>query len=70
VEGVYLLRQRLRHYWDLSVFVDAPRGLRRARAYSRGESEEGWLAQWLRAEDYYERVEDPAAAADLVVAGY
>jgi len=70
VEGVYLLRPRLRRYWDLSVFVDAPRPLRQARMYARGENDEGWIARWAAAEDYYEQTVRPAEAADLVVSGY
>jgi uridine kinase len=69
VEGVYLLRRRLRRYWDLAVFVDTPREIRRTRAYERGETDEGWIAMWMRAEDYYARVDDPAGSADLVVPG-
>lgn len=69
VEGVYLLRIRLRQYWDLAVYVATPRPLRQARLYARGENDPGWIARWSAAEDYYERVERPAAAADLVVDG-
>lgn len=70
VEGIYLLRQRLRQYWDFAVFVDTPREVRIARAYSRGETDIGWTARWMQAEDYYEQVEHPAAAADVVVPGH
>jgi hypothetical protein len=37
--------------------------------YARGENDTGWIARWAAAEDYYERVEQPAQAADLVVSG-
>jgi uridine kinase len=70
VEGVYLLRHELRSYWDFSVYVDAPREVRQARLHARGENDVGWIERWAAAEDYYERVEQPAQAADLVVSGY
>jgi uridine kinase len=69
VEGVYLLRRDLRSYWDFSIYVDTPRELRQARLYARGENDEGWIARWAAAEDYYEQLENPAQAADLVVNG-
>ncbi|HEX8093092.1 uridine kinase family protein [Jatrophihabitans sp.] len=70
VEGVYLLRRELRLYWDFSIYVDAPRELRQARLHARGENDEGWIERWAVAEDYYEGVEQPSQAADLVVSGY
>lgn len=70
VEGVYLLRRELRSYWDLAVYVDTPRNLRQQRLHARGENDEGWIARWAAAEDYYEQVERPAQAADLVVRGF
>ena len=70
VEGVYLLRRELRAYWDFSIYVDTPRELRQARLRARGENDEGWIARWAAAEDYYERVENPAQAADVTVSGY
>jgi uridine kinase len=70
VEGVYLLRRELRAYWDFSIYVDAPRALRQMRLHARGENDEGWIERWAAAEDYYERVEQPGQAADLVVSGY
>ena len=70
VEGVYLLRRRLRGYWDFSVYVDTPRDVRVARMHARGENDPGWIGRWAAAEDYYERVERPSAHADLVVNGF
>ncbi|MEP6528115.1 MAG: AAA family ATPase [Nocardioidaceae bacterium] len=70
VEGVYLLRAWLRPYWDFSVYVATPRHLRLSRAYARGENDAGWIERWAAAEDYYEAVERPSEAADLVVPGY
>jgi len=70
VEGVYLLRRELRSYWDFAVYVDAPRDLRQARLHARGENDAGWIERWAAAEDYYEQVEQPAQAADLIVNGH
>lgn len=70
VEGVYLLRRELRSYWDLAVYVDTPRDLRQQRLHARGENDEGWIARWAAAEDYYEQAEWPAQAADLIVRGF
>ena len=70
VEGVYLLRRELRSYWDLALYVDTPRDLRQQRLHARGENDEGWIARWAAAEDYYEQAERPAQAADLVVTGF
>jgi uridine kinase len=70
VEGVYLLRRRLRRYWDFSVYVDTPRDIRLARLNARGENDPRWISRWAAAEDYYERVERPSAHADLVIHGF
>ena len=70
VEGVYLLRRWLRPYWDFSVYVDAPRDIRQARLYARGENDRGWLARWTAAEDYYEAAEEPGRSADVIIKGY
>jgi uridine kinase len=69
VEGVYLLRPELRAYWDFAIYVDTPRDLRQARLRARGENDEGWISRWTAAEDYYERVDQPRDAADLVING-
>jgi phosphoribulokinase len=69
VEGVYLLRPQLLWAWDLTVYVEVPRGIRAARLHARGENDAGWIERWMAAEDYYEQVLDPAGLADLVVPG-
>lgn len=70
VEGVYLLRSRLRRYWDLAIYVDAARDLRQHRMHARGQNEVGWINRWAAAEDYYESVERPSDFADIIVSGY
>lgn len=69
IEGVYLLRHRLRKYWDASIWVDAPRDVRERRLRERGEGDVGWIEGWMLAEDYYERVDRPHEHADYVVSG-
>lgn len=70
VEGVYLLRPRLRRYWDLSVVVSTPREERQRRMYARGENDAGWIQRWTAAEDHYLSVEPPETVANIVVRGY
>jgi uridine kinase len=70
VEGVYLLRPRLRRYWDLAIYVDAARDLRQRRMHARGQNDAGWIDRWAAAEDYYETVVRPRVFADVIVPGY
>jgi uridine kinase len=70
VEGVYLLRPRLRRYWDLAIYVDAGRDLRQRRMSARSQNDVGWINRWAAAEDYYESVERPSDFADVIVPGY
>ncbi len=69
VEGAYLLRRHLRRYWDVALFVRTPRSVRHARMHARDQNASGWIERWVAAEDAYLAAEDPAAAADLTVAG-
>jgi uridine kinase len=69
VEGVFLLRPRLRGYWHASIWVAAPREVREHRLRQRAHGDAEWINQWMRAEDHYIDVDDPARAASLVVAG-
>jgi uridine kinase len=70
VEGVYLLRPRLRRYWDLAIYVDAGRDLRQRRMSARSQNDVDWINRWAAAEDYYESVERPSDFADVIVPGY
>lgn len=69
VEGVFLLKPRLRPYWDASVWVQTPRDVRERRLKARGEGDRDWIERWMRAEDYYLEVDHPAEAATFVVLG-
>ena len=68
VEGVYASRPQLRGYYDLAVFVDAPRAVRLERARTRG-GDQAWIARWTAAEDWWLEHLRPAEKADLVVSG-
>ena len=71
VEGVYLLRDQLRHYASVSIWVETPRDVRLARGIERdGETARGrWIDEWMPAEDVYVSTTRPDAAATLVVDG-
>jgi uridine kinase len=69
VEGAYVLRRHLRHYWDEALFVRTPRSVRHARMHARRQNASGWIERWVAAEDAYLAAEDPAAAANLIVDG-
>ena len=71
VEGVYLLRDQLRHYASVSIWVETPPGVRLARGIERdGEAARSrWINEWMPAEDAYLSAVRPDAAATLVVDG-
>lgn len=70
IEGGYLLKPRLRCYWDASIFVAAPPQTRRDRLAAREEGDPGWTEHWAAAEEHYLAVDRPDIAADLVVRGW
>jgi uridine kinase len=58
VEGVTALRNELREYWQVSVWVECPRELRLERGLARdGEQlRTKWVDEWMPGEDeYFER---------------
>lgn len=71
VEGVSSTRQEAGVAWDLTVWVDAPADLRRARALERDGAEMWpvWRDRWIPTEEAYVARENPAARADLLVDG-
>ncbi|MCE2511265.1 MAG: uridine kinase [Acidimicrobiia bacterium] len=71
VEGVYLLRDQLRHYASVSIWVETPREVRLARGIERdGETARSrWINEWMPAEDAYLSAMRPDVAATLVVDG-
>jgi uridine kinase len=71
VEGVSSTRREVRAPWALTVWVEASRKVRLARALERdGEALlPRWLEHWMPSEDAYVAREDPQARVDLIVPG-
>ena len=71
VEGVYLLRNELRRYASVSIWVETPREVRLTRGIERdGEAARSrWTEEWMPAEDAYVSAMRPEASATLVVDG-
>jgi uridine kinase len=71
VEGVSSTRREVEVPWDLTVWVEAPRAVRLARARERDGAAllPRWLQDWMPSEDAYVARERPAERVDLVVDG-
>ncbi len=68
VEGAGLLTPEVSRLADVSVWVDAPRDSRRARALGRdGDTYRPHWERWSRQEDGHIAEHDPAALASVVV---
>lgn len=71
VEGVYSTHQSLRDYYDLRIWVNAPRAIRLARGIERDgeEARINWVDVWMPAEDRYIAEQSPQDHAHLVLDG-
>ncbi len=71
VEGVSSTRAEAGVAWDLTIWVEAPREVRLARALARdGAAMLGrWLDDWMPSEEAYARRENPRDRVDLIVSG-
>lgn len=71
VEGVSSTRSELAAPWDLTIWVEAPRELRMARAIERdGEAMRWvWEESWMPSEEAYAAREHPQERVDLIVGG-
>ncbi|MDE0605497.1 MAG: (d)CMP kinase [bacterium] len=71
VEGIYSTHQTLRDYYDLRIWVTAPRAIRLARGIERDgeEARSKWVDVWMPAEDRYVAEQAPQDHAHLVLAG-
>jgi len=71
VEGVSSTRAEAGAPWDLTVWVEAPREVRLARALARDGAERmpRWLADWMPSEEAYAARERPHERVDLLVDG-
>ena len=69
VEGVYSTRPELRPYFNVTVYVDAPRDVRLARLLDRRYADTSWVDHWMAVEDWYVEHVHPTKAVGLVVRG-
>ncbi|HEU5007208.1 MAG TPA: hypothetical protein VFT67_09560 [Jatrophihabitantaceae bacterium] len=71
VEGVSSTRHEVRVPWTLTIWVEASREVRLARAHERdGEAMlSRWLEDWMPSEEAYIARERPQDRADLIVPG-
>jgi uridine kinase len=71
VEGVSSTRHEVDVPWDLTVWVDAPREVRLARAVDRDGPEllPRWLDDWIPLEEAYAAREHPRQRVDVIVSG-
>ncbi|MDP9093775.1 MAG: hypothetical protein M3N95_12800 [Actinomycetota bacterium] len=71
IEGVSATRSEVTVPWALTIWVDCPVDLRRARTLERdGAALAGrWLADWIPSEEAYFRAQRPQARAHLIVRG-
>ena len=69
VEGVYSTRPELRPYFDVTVYVDAPRKVRLARLLDRRYPDISWVEHWMAGEDWYVEHVHPTKQVELVVHG-
>ena len=71
IEGVSSTRVEAGVPWDLTVWVDAPRELRLARALERDgpAMQDRWLTDWMPSEEAYAAREHPQQRVDLIVSG-
>ena len=71
VEGVYSTHQMLRDFYDLRIWVTAPRAVRLARGMERDgeEARSKWIDVWMPAEDRYIADQAPQDHAHLALDG-
>lgn len=71
VEGVYVGRPELEHFYDLLVWVDTPPEVSWQRLRERGDDHGpiDWEAKWRLAEEHYVAATDPRARAHIAVKG-
>ncbi|WP_419847866.1 uridine kinase family protein [Candidatus Poriferisocius sp.] len=71
VDGVYSTHEMLRDFYDLRIWVNAPRAVRLARGLQRDgeEARSKWVDVWMPAEDRYIADQAPQDHAHLVLDG-
>jgi uridine kinase len=68
LDGVYSARPELADLVTLSVLVEVPAAIRRARVARRDGGIDGWYERWAAAERHYLTEVRPPGSFDLVVA--
>ena len=70
VEGVSAIDKRLRVPWDVTLWVDAPEEIRRARIMARDAPLllDRWHFDWWPSEQAYARSQQPEERVDAIVA--
>lgn len=71
VDGVYSTHEALRDFYDLRIWVSAPRAVRLARGLQRDgeEANSKWVDVWMPAEDRYIAEQAPQDYAHIVLDG-
>lgn len=69
VEGVYSTRPELRHFFDLTIYVEVAEEVRIQRQIERDQNSLDWIKRWAAAEEYFEANFSPAKKADMIVSG-
>lgn len=71
VEGIYSTHEMFRDFYDLRIWVIAPRAIRLARGIKRDgeEARSKWVDVWMPAEDRYIADQAPQDQAHLVLDG-
>jgi uridine kinase len=71
VEGVYTARPELARYYNLTVWVDAPREVCMRRLDERGHDHGpgNWSERWRAAEEHYIAATEPGIRLDMSVRG-
>ncbi|MFD2925023.1 uridine kinase family protein [Halobacillus naozhouensis] len=70
IEGCYAARNELRPYYDYTVWVDCPRGLRLQRGLKRdGEDALSFWLDWMKQEDRYQDNQQPRSKVDWIIDG-
>ncbi len=70
LEGIYCLQDRFLPYYDLAVWVDAPRDIRLDRIRKRDpEWKHAWHTVWMDQDDRYLEKESPQKKANIIYSG-
>lgn len=68
VEGVFLMREEWKNYFDFTVYLDCPRDVRFSRESAQTQSNiDKFKKRYWKAEDFYLQTAKPAENTDLVI---